>query len=619
MRISKEKKKIIESNERKIIIKAGPGSGKTTLLVAKILHVLELNEDNKKILVLTYTNAAANEMKVKIKDNLDDHSILNRLFIGTFHSFCRIFLNHYGYLIGISPGYSLVTQPEIDDFINDFIENQDDDFLKSNKQSIKNKELFKQLNEMMKIKPNIDFRKNKVLSNRYSEIFNNFIKYMQEFNILTFSALVYLTKLLLKENEFIRNYLSELYSNLFIDEFQDSAPEHLEIIKLVFKPTYEGRIFIVGDPDQLIYAWTGVKPTNLNDFAKYFGIKDEELTKNYRCPDIINEISKVLISKNTQKPIIQSFDTKKIDCVNLKANFIDYKEEIQFIYNDILDKHKDNLDNVVVLARNKYIIKSAINSLSNKTIPIRLIEDKYKFNSSLLNILLYFLKLINSENRFYVRPLVESMKLIGYQLDSLTVYDIAKTDNLSYPNAVIEALKDIVSNDDIFLNKLIKIFNTFQNETENYYKTILSYLKLIENCDKEDKDVIVDDVKIWMKLHREIKLGYNGVVSLKLYIQEVDQSQKIIDDGKDKILFDTIHSSKGKEFDHVYIMAMVEKQFPDSRNLQGKKLREERNSCYVAITRARKTLTISLAKKYKYFNSTKRYEPSIFLNDMGIM
>jgi len=559
------------------IILAGAGSGKTRVLIAKVVNLINNHQiAPSSILMITFTNKAADEMKKRI-------GFKYRLgYVGTFHSLSAKILREDGKAINLH---------------KNFIIYDEDDQLSLIKQVIKLINLDSDLSPAYFLN-RISSAKNKLISpekylqsysdyNAYNvyRLYDYYQKELKKNNAVDFDDLLNLNISLFEENHKILEKYQNKYRYLLIDEFQDTNYVQYHLIKLLSQK-YKN-LTVVGDFSQSIYSWRGAEIENLRRLEKDFPqIKTFYLEKNYRSTQPILNFAHQIISKNQTHPILHLYTDKTEGDAVVFNELENEEEEAIFITNTIKDLQLTYpLEEIAVLYR--------INAQS------RIIEE----------VLLYYgiPYLLIGGIRFYerkeIKDILSYLRLLINPLDRVSFNRIIKLGK----NRWKKFQEYFEKNKDVILKK----------ESEKLIEEIIEktqYLNLY-NLDKEEGISRLENIKELKSVAKNFPNLIQFLEQISLVESEYFEGEKN-KDKKNKIRLMTLHQSKGLEFSVVFIIGVEEGILPHSRALNSLyQLEEERRLFYVGITRAKQKLYITYTKKRFIFGSINYSLKSRFIDE----
>lgn len=310
----------------------------------------------------------------------------------------------------------------------------------------------------------------------------------------------------------------------------------------------------------------------------------------------------------------------------------EFEGEIVTIANDIRERFNDNLSTVAILARNRRLLENAKEVLITNGIPATIAQRKDQFQSTPFLWLYSSLRLANDrQNRLCLEAVNGTFyELSQLQVDIDEVIALAKAGNGDYFHFWIKQIlrQEETQSEDETINTMIEITSRLLIETNNFEKFCSSAIELFQvwvaegTSNDPSKEVFSnyqEELKVWRDLYSEIKLALGYDFTLEAFLQELQmRSKETIPDANTVVLM-TVHSAKGKEFDHVYLIGLVEDEMPSYQSKQkgdeSPEMEEERRNCFVAITRAAQTLCLSYSDSYNGWLK----KPSRFLFEMGLL
>lgn len=588
-----------------LMVIAGPGSGKTFVIVNRINFLIEdLKINPKNILVVTFTKAAAVEMKERFENEFDYKGVN----FATFHSFFLYILKKaYGYknedVLDEKDSTELIKRA-----VDKFKIRQDDT---------------KDIVSLIRAEIS-DIKRNRVNINDYYssscpyDIFRELYTYYEEFkkrnNKIDFEDMSGMTYELLKKREDIAKSLGVNYKYILIDEFQDINLIQYDIIKMIVK--YHNNISIVGDDDQSIYGFRGARPDIMLGFEKEFpSCKKVVLDINFRSGKNIVEISKRLIANN-KKRFLKEIKAHKDggNMVRILTSDNRYKECL-YIMDDINSKISDDkslsYNDFAILYRTNVMANLFVTKLIDYDLPFKIrdgifcIYDHFIFRDIMSYLrLAYFGYNVSDMLRIANRPL--------RYLKNDAVRNSGSFNELLYYYKDVEYMQKKVKELIVCLERIRE--NDFSHALAiirygiNYDKYLLDFAQENDINDNELIDII-EDIDVGVKKCKNLD-------ELNLYVREFKDSIKSNRyDDKPGIRLMTFHGSKGLEFKHVYVVSVNEGITPYKKAKDETDIEEERRMFYVALTRAKEELLISYIKDENNKNKD-RLKPSIFVAEL---
>ncbi|MDD6156754.1 MAG: ATP-dependent helicase [Lachnospiraceae bacterium] len=626
---TESQKMAIEWNDGPVIVLAGPGSGKTAVLTERIKRILLNSQDQSfRVLALTFTNKAAAEMSERILDGNQEND--HRLFIGTFHSFCSEVLRNHGTYVGINSNFEIYSS---DDDINDIISDLQLKYNEENGDTIPDNinvgKAIKYFEKHLCISDgDLDVVMPKTAYAReYKWFYHKYIEYMLANNVLDFDMLILMTFRLFKENPGIAKIYARTYKYINIDEFQDTNYGQYMLIKCMCG-TKNNNLFIVADDDQVIYGWNGASHKRITEFREDYNAELIQLNQNFRCPKEVILAANKLIAHNSSRTVskkpLESMKVLPEENHVFMNSFDDYIEEMSFVAGLTKKIHEENPDDsICVIARNNRLLETAFEEAEKVGVECEKSKRKTDFETPYVLLLYLLLKLANHRNDIKVLKQIiaifEQALLISINLEE--VLTNAELSNQDYMSALSEEIKGKLGDDNFE-----KRFELELSEGKNFISFIQKAFDWSENridqiedeSHKEQaKQEFLIEKKIWTDFERHLSYNYDlDEITVATYMQEFAMISKESEPAKDAVQFLTIHASKGKEFDHVILIGMVNDELPSfqsmKKGIDSVEMEEERRNCFVAITRTQKKLYLTYSAKYYGW----RKNPSLFLNEM---
>ena len=622
--LNKEQKIAVEHQKGPLLVLSGAGTGKTRVLTSRFVYIVKnLNVNFHKIIAVTFTNKAANEIKERV--NRDLGQFIDSPWIGTFHSIFAKFLRKHSSLIGLKNNFNILDTDDQKKLIKQVI-----NFCKFENDI--NESIY--LNEIQNLKDQKILPSQKSLITKYSSIENIVDVYelyqqrLLEINAVDFGDILLHSYQILFTNEDIRQLYAKNIEHILIDEFQDTNHIQYELIKLLLNNNRN--LFCVGDDDQSIYAWRGAKIENIINFPNEFSCSVVRLTKNYRSNHSILNAASSIINNNQNrlgKELISFNEDIPEQKINLKS-FYSQEEESLWIADSISRKFKEN-DTFGVLVRLTAQMRSIEDKFIKYALPYELIGGPRFFERKEIKDVLCYLKLANSfqDDLAFERIINLPRRGIGEQSLKIII-DNARNNKISF----FESLKGLLKENKLassltlktqpFVDLIIKI-NGLINKTSLedlgiYVIEESGYLKMLENeknkLKKIENESRIDNLKELANALAE----FENLDNFLEHVGLVNENQKKIHHNSVKLM--TLHAAKGLEFDHVYLPGWEEGIFPSSRALDqnsSKALEEERRLAYVGITRAKFDLNLSYASSRYTYGINNYSLPSRFLSEIS--
>lgn len=611
---NKQKEAIIHT-EGPMLILAGAGSGKTKVLTTKIAYLIkEKNVDPYNILAITFTNKAANEMKQRIEKMID---VSNQVHISTFHSFGLSIIKRHYEKLGYKSNFTIIDSDDTLSTIKKILKDMDLDPKYYNPKTIKNR-ISSAKNEIML--PN-DLEKyiGDEIDDIVCKVYKKYQDKLMANNSLDFDDLLSLPILLFKKYPDVLSYYQERFKYILIDEYQDTNEVQYILTKML-SAKYKN-ICVVGDPDQSIYGFRGSNYRNILNFEKdYKNSKIILLEQNYRSTsNILNAANDIIKNNKNRKDKSLWTDNSDGDKI-LYKRCNDEKDEAFYVVDKIkklIDKG-ESLESIAILYRTNAQSRNIEEVLLKENIPYKVVGSFYFYNRKEIKDLICYLKLIYNplDDISLTRIINVPKRGIGLKtLENLT----------TKANLLNEGIFNVIdSGKELEFKKLIL---KLQMESEDLSLTELVDLILnlsgirseLENEDTIESQSRLENLEEFKSITKNFEDKY-GVISLSEFLDEISLVSDVEEhkNQTDVVTLMTVHSAKGLEFDHVFIIGLEEGIFPHNMSLyNGEDIEEERRLCYVAVTRARKDLTILNAKRRLLYGQDNYNPPSRFIGEIN--
>lgn len=577
--LNEEQKKAVMETSGAMIILAGAGSGKTRVLTYKVIYLIEnLKISPDDILMVTFTNKAAGEMKERITKFFG--SSISLPSVSTFHSLCARILRIEGKYIGFSEKFSIFdTQDQLDGV----------------------KEAMRHLNISIKdfrphsVLSTISQAKNQLITDReyknfargffqetVSKIYPVYQKILKENNALDFDDLILKAIELFEKNPNVSSKYQNKFRYILVDEYQDT--NHAQYVLTKILSGKHKNIAVVGDFSQSIYGFRGANFQNLITFKNDFeNVKTFYLSQNYRSTQSILDAAFSVISKNTGHPVLKLWtENKKGEEIVLYEARNEHNEG-EFIIQTVVGLGV-KLSDVAVLYRTNAQSRVIEEVLLHHGVPYVLVGGTRFYERKEIKDVLSYLRFLANEKDMVSLKRIE--KLGKTRFKKFT--DIKESLNIE--SQTLELLDKILKGTD--------------------------YLSLYDEKDEEDRQRL-ENIKELRSVALEFPNLMQFLENIALVEQEYMPDHPSPGEKKEAITLMTLHASKGLEFPVVFIIGMEEGLFPHARSLMDRlELEEERRLCYVGITRAKQRLFLTYARKRLFQGLSSSNTISRFIMDL---
>ena len=628
----KQQQSVVLSEDINALILAGAGSGKTRVLTHRIHYLVSIkNHHVDDILAVTFTNKAANEMKERLSDLL--RRPIGRMWVGTFHSLAHRLLRTHPMEANLSPTFQILDAQDQFRIIKRLMKENGVD---ETKFPIKKVQWFINQQKDEGILPHeIDAGYNYFVK-QSAKVFELYEKHCQVNDLVDFAGLLVKSYELLKNNQSLLEHYQKKFRHILVDEFQDTNRIQYQFIKILHNQS--NHVFCVGDDDQSIYGWRGAKIENIqkieNDFKPIQVIK---LEQNYRSTGNILSASNALIANNQnrlEKSLwTESGDGDLINVLNARTE----TEEAQYVVGEIQTQFNQgrNLDECAILYRSNAQSRVFEESLIKQNLNYRIYGGLRFFERAEIKDAMGYIRLIEntSDNIAFERIVNFPTRGIGLStIEKIRSYANENQTNLFQSSiAIVDTLPSRAAN---ALQGFIHLIEAISDSSKNLIlsekvDSILLQSGLMSHYanDKSDKagskrenlDELVTAATQYVHEEDNEMNETQGFIALAT----LDSSGESNQSNQSSVQLMTVHSAKGLEFPVVFLVGLEEDLFPSRQSKdEPHLLDEERRLCYVGMTRAMKSLTLSYASRrflhgQSFYSLSSRFLdeiPKSFLN-----
>jgi DNA helicase-2/ATP-dependent DNA helicase PcrA len=609
MKLSTNQKQIVEHIDGALLVKAGPGSGKTRVLTERVKHLLTAKRRSK-VLALTFSNMAADEMRLRLETDPEVGEAIERVTIGTIHSFCLDIIQSRGYLIGLRPDVSLFENENDRTAILRSVISDEAEFEMLLRRERKPEVL------LSKYLLAISEQKRSLISPELCDIDGSFPTIYQKYNdalrnqnAMDFDDILFFAYRILAENLDVVKLYNSVYRYVCIDESQDLNNAQYCVIQALCGADFHN-IMMVGDKNQSIYAFNGSSSKYMSDlFVRDFQPKVYTLDENFRSAKQIIQFSNIFMG-NTDDVSKYVYDGEL--SITAYSNELAEAQAVRnTIENLMVIGHKDienplKYDDFAVIARNKYVFFQIENEFTNGNIPFF-----YKKNQPGIACETDYMKAFDLMLRLLMNP----MDIYHRQmLCRLVSQDVSVGMDCPDTKALIGQL--LLDSKYVWLNSVL-VHISVDNVLD--FDKVIGALResLPSDLTDDDRYLLEKDIVEWQKHWGRFKgrvarenrtlISFRNAISL-------GKTQEI--DAETGVALLTAHMSKGLEFEVVFVIGLTEGTFPDYRavNNGGEAITQEKNNMYVAVTRAKRLCYLSYPQiKRMPWGDDKKQSPSRFI------
>ncbi len=638
--LNESQRQAVINTEGPSLVIAGAGAGKTRVLTYRIVHLLQKGVPAGKILALTFTNKAAREMKDRIM-KITDPQVARHLWMGTFHSIFARILRMEGEKLGYKSNFTIYDSSDSKSLIRSIIKelNLDDNVYKAGQIASRISAAKNNLITAGMYAGNASLQEydRSGRTPLVSDIYKLYAQRCFRANAMDFDDLLLNTNILFRDFPDVLAAYQERFSYILVDEYQDTNySQYLIVRKLAAK---HHNLCVVGDDAQSIYSFRGARIENILEFEKdYTDYKLFKLEQNYRSTQTIVDAANTIIANNDgqiQKKVYSRNETG--EKIRVFQSMTDSEEGFN-VASDIFDKRFSlqlHWSDFAILYRTNAQSRIFEETLRRKNIPYRIYGGlSFYDRKEIKDILSYFRMVINPNDEEALKRSINYPKRGIGDTTIEKIFELSATLNLSAWTIINE------------------IGNYPAQFNQGTAKKLISYVEAINRftrgADTADAFTKAREIAAGSGIMRELKEGkspeevsrYENLEELLNAIKVFTESAETngepsgleafmatvalltdqddnTDESRDKLTLMTMHSAKGLEFKHVYVVGMEDTLFPSPMSANNpRELEEERRLFYVAVTRAEKQVTFSYAlNRYKWGN-LERCKPSRFLTEI---
>ncbi|OCN04734.1 ATP-dependent DNA helicase PcrA [Erysipelotrichaceae bacterium MTC7] len=623
--LNAKQKEAVTTIDSHLRIVAGAGSGKTRVITTRIAYlIMEKHVAPYRILAITFTNKAANEMKERVETILGVKN--SGVLLSTIHSLCVRILREEIRYFDYPRNFVILDGDDQKSILKDIY--------KKHEIEVKSAPYGQSLGYISNNKTNLigagkaydmaNYEHEKLLATIYLD----YEKKLNDMQALDFDDLLLFVYRLFQENIEVREKWQRRYDYIHVDEFQDVDMIQYGIVRYLCGPSCI--LCVVGDPDQTIYTWRGAKVDIIMNFKKDFkGCKSIVLNENYRSTKTILQAANSLIKHNEYRIDKDLFTANEDDN---KISFYESQDEAHealWIAKKIISLHKEGVPyhQIAILYRSNYLSRNLEKVLLDGNIPYRIYGSVKFFERAEIKDALSYLRLMITDNKSMGELAIKRILNVpkrGAGPKTMETMDILAE---SHDHDYFETIRlhpiakgKTQQNIDRFVDLILK----YRKETETLAISIIirklleesGYFKMLEDANEMDRLDNINELIHDIENYEE----NNPEGTLDDYLQMIALYTDTQDEGlNESVQLMSVHSAKGLEFDCVFVYSVAEGIFPNERSVnEGGKhaLEEERRLAYVAFTRARKRLFLTTSVGLSYITGRMK-TTSRFVKELG--
>ncbi len=625
------------------LIVAGAGSGKTRVLTCRIAWMISQGVAPYNIMALTFTNKAAREMRERITAMVGEQKS-RYIWMGTFHSiFLKILYNEVD-KIGFQPNFTI------------YDTGQTESLLKS---IIKEMQLSDEVYKPREVRSRISLAKNNLVTPQayesngtlleedkkrrqpqFWQVYKNYAARCRQNNAMDFDDLLLLTNILFRDHPEVLEKYRQRFPYILVDEYQDTNYAQYLIVRSLAATS--SNICVVGDDAQSIYSFRGAKIENIFRFQKDFpSAKIYKLEQNYRSTQTIVDAANSIIEHNKYRIKKRVFSENSVGEKIKVFRAYTEGEEAQMVANGIRGAHiadgGDDWSNIAVLYRTNAQSRPLEEALRKRGIPYRIYGGHSFYDrKEVKDLMAYFKTIVNPKDD-------ESLlRIINFPARGIGDVAIGKIRALAQSKGVSmwEAMQSSTPEEQTMMGKKVGEFYSLIStlSLQRSHKTLYEFgvevasrsgiLSLYKLNPSPENESALQNIEELLNSMQDFRHGVIEVAgeeeikepSLEEWLQNISLLTDMDtdeNDGRNWVTLLTAHSSKGLEFDHIFITGMEENLFPSVISLTSpEQVEEERRLFYVALTRAKRDATITFASSRFKWGSMEFSRPSRFLKEI---
>ncbi|MBP86582.1 MAG: AAA family ATPase [Planctomycetaceae bacterium] len=608
-----------------LMILAGPGSGKTRVVTHRIAHLLSEAIPARQILALTFTNKAADEMRLR----LDRLAPRQPVWMGTFHRFCSRLLRQHADLVGLSENFSIYDTSDSGKLLAAVLDEVDVDLTHITPAQV-TQEISWAKSHLVTADQYVP-RPGWALGTVVQQLYPAYQQRLLLANAVDFDDLLLHVAMMLRGNPELRRTLDNRYRYILVDEYQDTNFAQYAIVRALSQD--HPNLAVTGDPDQSIYGWRGADLNNILDFEQDFpSVKVVRLEQNYRSTQKILRVADQLIANNKRRKHKELFTDNPDGAPVRLIVYPTSREEADNITAQIaqqIDQGHRRPRDFAIFYRVNSLSRSFENALRNAAIPYQIIKGLEFYQRKEIKDVIAYLHLLNNPRNdvAFLRIIKTPPRRIG-KTTIKRLADHARRYGLSLLEAsreagLIDSLnKRAATAVAAFVAMCDRLGLVVHHPLEEIIGQVLSeagYFEWLQNSENAADIERLANVQELLNAAREFDEQHPSDCPLEEFLEQVALVSDTDDweSETDKVSLMTLHAAKGLEFPVVFITAVEEGTLPHERSREDSaQLEEERRLLFVGITRAEEELQLSLAA-YRFTRGSQRMAiPSSFLMEL---
>ncbi len=608
-----------------LLILAGAGSGKTRTITYRMAHMIRNHKiDSSSMLALTFTNKAAKEMKERIRKLVGRAAAPQTI---TFHALGLTILKKEIELLGMRKNFTLYDRSDQQSLLRQALKT-----LKNGK-SFDKQTLLSMMGDLKNknIAPHeyansLEFDESNDYCLALEYCYPYITEKMKYFNAIDFDDILLLTNKIFQNHPEVAKRYSSLYKYITVDEYQDTNPIQFNILKAL--TSVHHNICVVGDDDQSIYKFRGADIENILRFESHYpGANVVKLEENYRSTPNILALSNNIIKDNKHRKEKALWTSKPNDDLPLLWETLDTNHEAQIVVEQIEKLRTQGISpkEIAVLYRSNTQVPPFEDQLRLNQVPYKILGGKKLYErKEVKDLIAYFSVIFNPFDEISVRRV---LNVPNRGIGAKTLEKYLNISTQSKKNLFRSLKEHCLLENDMKVSKFIELIQSFRVHASNsslreFIQNIIDstgYIKYLSKMYDSQKQIEVrkNILFTFLESASRFESRYQGDNLHKDFLEKIlltDSQDEKEEEEKNEVTLMTMHSSKGLEFDYVFIIGMEEELLPHKRTIvNGEDIEEERRLCYVGITRARKQVYMTYCKQRMIYNKNSPRHLSRFL------
>jgi ATP-dependent DNA helicase Rep len=617
-----------------LLVLAGAGSGKTRVITRKIAYLIEqCGMKASNIAAVTFTNKAAREMKERVADLMSTRQASARgLMVSTFHTLGLNILRRDGKSLGYRPGFSIF---DAQDSLAVFRDLMGRDFAADSDHAQEVQNLISNWKNQLILPEQAAQIADGAQEEFAARVYPRYVQALQAYNAVDFDDLILKPVILFREHRDVLQKWQAKIHYLLVDEYQDTNGCQYELVKQLVG--IREKLTVVGDDDQSVYSWRGARPENLvqlqTDFPRLKLIK---LEQNYRSMGRILRVANTLISHNPhifEKKLWSAMgEGDAIRVIGCRDDEHESEKVIsELLYHKL--KHQASFKDYAILYRSNHQSRSLEKVLREHNVPYFLTGGTSFFSRVEVKDIMAYLRLLanQDDDNAFLRVINTPRRGIGSStLQALGEYSGKRNTSMfgaCFEMGLAESLPPkSVQNLEVFTRWLIDIADRAARgnlldaikdmiEEINYRGWLEEVSGDPTNANRRMENV--DELVSWIErmIDQDTEEKSIGDIAARLTLMDI-MDRQADENQADAVHLMTLHAAKGLEFPHVFIVGMEEEILPHRTSIEEDSIEEERRLAYVGITRAQRSLVMTLANTRKRYGEKMDCEESRFLREL---